>query len=104
MPTPYWPTAGSVRPCRPQARRRNASGSWIRMPGAVALQRIGARRAAMGEVLEDRSPCVTIAWVLLALDVGDESEAAGVVLVGGVVQTLTDRGPMRCIPRSFFHD
>ena len=32
MPTPYWPSAGSVMPSSPQARRRNASGIWIRMP------------------------------------------------------------------------
>ena len=55
---------------------------------AVALQRVGADGAAMGEVLEDEQPLLDDGVVPGALDVGDEADAAGVVFVGGVVQTL----------------
>ena len=54
MPTPYWPTAGSVRPCAPHARAQERVGKLDQDAGAVALQRIGAGRAAMRQVLEDR--------------------------------------------------
>ena len=47
MPTPYCPTAGSVMPSLPHARRKNASGNLDQDAGAVALQRIGAGGAAM---------------------------------------------------------
>ena len=50
--------------------------------GAVALQRVGARRAAMGQVLQDRQPLRDDRMGLLALDVGDEAEPARVALVG----------------------
>ena len=63
--------------------------------GAVALQRIGARRAAMRQVLEDRQALPDDGVILAALDVRDEAQPARVVLVGGVVQTLAARRPHR---------
>ena len=56
-------------------------------PGAVARVRVGARRAAVLQVLEggDRPPDRLVAR--LAAQPRDERDAAGVVLVCGVVQT-----------------
>ena len=56
--------------------------------GAVAGERIGADRAAMGEVAQDLQTLLDDRVAFLALDVRDEADAAGVVLVGGVVETL----------------
>ncbi|AJX01694.1 hypothetical protein BM45_3124 [Burkholderia mallei] len=58
---------------------------------AVAHQRIGADRAAVIEVLEDLQALLDDFVALLALDVSDEADAAGVVLVLRVVQTLRGR-------------
>ena len=105
MPTPYWPIAGSVRPCAPQARRRNASGSWIRMPAPSPCSGSAPVAPRWVRFLRIDSPCVMIAWRLLALDVGDEAEAAGVVLVA---RGRTDPGAPAAdaaMPaESFFHD
>ena len=72
--------------------------------GAVALQRIGAGRAAMGEVLEDRQALRDDRMRLLALDVGDEAEPARVVLVRRVVEALASRRQQRSIHRTVLHD
>jgi len=56
--------------------------------GTVAEQRIVAGGAAMLEILEDLQPLRNDRMALLILDVGDEADAAGVMLVGGVVETL----------------
>ena len=88
--------------CRRPAQER--VGQLDQDAGAVALQRVGAGRAAVREVLEDRRALRDDRVALLALDVGDEAQAARVVLVRGVVQTLARR---RLIPRSlgtFLHD
>ena len=71
--------------------------------GAVALQRIGARRAAMGQVPQDRQRLRYDGVPLLALDVGDEAEAAGIVLIRGIVQALPRRRPTRRSFRTFLH-
>ena len=54
--------------------------------GAVAHQLVGADRAAVVEVLEDLQALLDDGVGLVALDVGDEADAAGVVFVGRVVQ------------------
>ncbi len=56
--------------------------------GTVAGQRIGAGGAAVGEVLEDPQTLLDDTVALLPLDVGDEPDTTGVVLVGRVVQSL----------------
>ena len=61
--------------------------------GAVALQRIGARRAPMRQVFEDLQALRDDRVAFAALDVRDEAQAARVVLVGGVVQALRGRRP-----------
>ena len=55
---------------------------------AVAEHRVGADRAAMIEVDEDLQPLFEDRMRLAVLHVGDEADAARVVLVGGVVETL----------------
>ncbi len=58
------------------------------MPGAVAHQRIGTDRTPVVEVLEDLQALLDDAVRLRTLDVRDEADAAGVVLVGRVVQPV----------------
>ena len=75
MPTPYWPIAGSVMPSLPQARRRNASGSWIRMPapspcsGSAPVAPRCVRFSRISQALRDDRVA------LAALDVRDEARA-----------------------------
>jgi hypothetical protein len=35
--------------------------------------------------------------VLVALDMGDEADATGIVFIGGIVQTLGNHEELRCI-------
>ena len=53
MPTPYWPTAGSVMPELAAGAAQEGVGQLDQDAGAVALQRVGAGGAAVGQVLED---------------------------------------------------
>ncbi len=65
-----------------------AIGNLEQEAGAVARLGVGADRAAMGQILENLQTLQHDLVALLILDVGDEADAAGVVFVGGVVQTL----------------
>jgi hypothetical protein len=56
--------------------------------GTVALQRVGTNSAAVIQVLQDQQTLLDDVVTFLALEMGDKAHAAGVVLVGGVVQTL----------------
>ena len=56
-------------------------------PGAISRVWIGGGGGAMAEVLEDRESLLDDAAALLSLDVGDEANAAGVVLSAGFVET-----------------
>ena len=69
----------ALRARRRGAGTRRAAGSGCRRRRPAADRR-RSRRDASGS-RGSSSPCVMIAWRLLALDVGDEAEAAGVVLV-----------------------
>jgi hypothetical protein len=60
---------------------------------AVAGARIGADRAAMLEVAENAERVADDLVRLLALDIGDETDAAGILLQGGVVKTYRWRSP-----------
>ena len=91
MPTPYWPSGGSFTPCFAITSRQEASGIWIRMP-APSESRVAARRAAVREVAQDRQALLDDGVRLLALDVRDEAEAAGVVLVGGKARVVKAYG------------
>ena len=82
MPTPYSPGGGSVDALRRHLGAVELVGDLDQDAGAVAHQRVGADRAAVVEVLEDLQALLDDRVRLLALDVGDEADAAGVVLVG----------------------
>ena len=87
MPTPYAPGGGQRRCAAPaHSRRRNASGICIRMPAPSPVcgsqpqaPRCVRLRSTVEALLDD-------VVRRLALDVGDEADAAGVVLEARVVQ------------------
>ena len=84
-------------------RQRHALGSHLlaqqcirnlqQHPGPVTEQRIGPGGAAMVEVEQDAQPVLHDLVALAALDVCHEADAAGIVLVDGVVHPL--RGGQR---------
>ena len=59
--------------------------------GAVALQRVGADRAAMIQILQDFQALGDDRMTLHTLDVGDEAHATGVMFSLGIVETRTHR-------------
>ena len=59
--------AGSVIPGLPQARRRKASGIWIRMPAPSPCSGSAPVAPRWVRFLRICSPCVTIAWLFLPL-------------------------------------
>ena len=54
MPTPYWPTGGSVTPCLRHLLAEELVRDLDQDAGAVAELRIAADRAAVGQVLQDQ--------------------------------------------------
>ena len=67
--------------------------------GAVAGERVCARRAAMGQVLQDLDAVLDDGVARAALQIGDEADAAGIVLVLRIVESLRLRrgGPCRTL-------
>src|SRR5690606_26664249 len=59
--------------------------------GAVSHQRIGSNGATMGQIFEHFQRIVDNLACLLRLDVCDQADAAGVVLVARVVEALLAR-------------
>ena len=59
--------------------------------GAVAHARVGADRAAMLEIAEDAQAVLDDLVRLAALDVGDEADAAGVLVERRIVQAMRRR-------------
>ena len=59
--------------------------------GAVAHARVGADRAAMLQIAQDAQPVLDDLVRLAALDVGDEADAAGILVERGIVQALRRR-------------
>ena len=88
MPTPYSPGGGSVDALRRHLGAVELVGDLDQDAGAVAHQLVGADRAAVVEVLQDLQALLDDRVRLSALDVGDEADAAGVVLVDRTVQAL----------------
>ena len=56
--------------------------------GAVAGARVGTDRPAVLEVAQDRERVLDQPMRLLALDVGDEPDAAGILVERGIVEAL----------------
>ena len=66
--------------------RRNASGIWMRMPAPSPVLTSQPQAPRCSRLMSTCSALRDDAVRLAALDVDDEADAAGVVLVGGVVQ------------------
>ena len=60
-------------------------------PGAVAHARVGAGGAAVFQIAENLQAIFDDLVRLAALDVGDEADAAGVLVERGVVEALAQR-------------
>ena len=88
-PTAYSPAFGSVTPCAAISSRKKRSRDLHEHAGAVAHQRIGADGAAMGQVFEHEQAVLDDLVRLLALHMGDEADAAGIMLVARIVKTLS---------------
>ncbi len=72
--------------------------------GAVALKRVCARRAAVGQVFEDAQSVLDDRMVLAALDMGNEAQSACVVFARRVIHSLNPGRPGRQCSRCVFHD
>ena len=86
MPTPYSPGARQLDALRRHLGAVVVVGDLDQDAGAVAHQLVGADRAAVVQVLEDLQTLRDDRVRLAPGDVGDEADAAGVVLVGGRIQ------------------
>ena len=64
--------------------------------GAVAHQLVGTDRTAVIEVLQDQQTLFDDRMAFLALDMGDETDAAGIVFIGRVVHTLRVHSLLHC--------
>ncbi len=85
------------------ARLRQFEAEFLRLPdeelvrdlhqnaGAVAHARVGADRAAMLQIAEDAQAVFDDQVRLAALDVGNESDAAGILVERRIVQALRQR-------------
>ena len=90
MPTPYWPAAGSV--IRTAAHASQEPVRHLHQDaGAVAGVLLAAAGAAVLEVQQDLEPVLDDARGLAPLEIDHEADAAGVVLVSGVVKSLRGR-------------
>jgi hypothetical protein len=86
MPTPYSPGAGQCDALRGHLLAVQRVRQLDQDAGAVAHQLVGTDGAAVVQVLQDLQGVLDDRMRLDAADVGDEADAAGVVLVGGGVQ------------------
>ena len=59
--------------------------------GAIAHARVGANRAAMLQIAENAQSVFDDLMRLAALDVGDETDAAGILVERRIVETLRER-------------
>ena len=88
MPTPYSPGGGSSTPCLAISSRYSASGSWIRMPAPSPISLSAPTAPRWSRFSRIFSAWLDDGVALLALDVGHEADAAGVVLVGARIQAV----------------
>ena len=74
-------------PNSPTPRAQEAVGELDQHPGAVAGARVGARGAAVLEVVERGQRQVDDVVARLAVQASDAGDATAVVLIRGVVKT-----------------
>ena len=91
MPLPYSPGAGSVKRALRLTSSMNACGIWISTPAPSPVLVSAAAGAAMIEILQDLERLLQDPMRLAALDVDDETDAAGIVLEARVVESLRTR-------------
>jgi len=77
---------GVARSIGPLANQR--IGNLDENPRAIAQQRISAHRTAMVELFEDLQRLRNDRVAFLSLDMRNHADAAGVMFVGGVIETL----------------
>ena len=95
VPTAYDLGAGRSKPTSRATSRRNASGTWIRMP-APSPELVSAPAAPRWSRLSSAvMPLRTMSWLASPGQRRDERHAARVVLVGGVVEALGRRVGVR---------
>jgi hypothetical protein len=82
------PASGSSTPCSASTARRNASGTWVRMPAPSPVSGSLPEAPRCSRLRSAVRPCSTVSWRDAPGDVGQEGDAAGVVLVRRVVQAL----------------
>ena len=87
-PTPYWPAGGRVDALLRHLLAEETVGNLHQHAGAVAHQRIGADGAAMRQVFEHEQAVLDDLVRLHALHMRDEADAAGIMLVARIVETL----------------
>ena len=87
-PTAYSPGFGSLKPSSRGLLGEELVRDLHQDAGAVAHARIGADRAAMLEIAQDAQAVLDDLVRLAALDVGDEADAAGVLVERRIVQAL----------------
>ena len=87
-PTAYSPGFGSVKPSSAGFLGEELVRDLHQDAGAVAHARIGADRAAMLEIAEDAQAVFDDLVRLAALDVGDEADAAGILVERRIVKAL----------------
>ena len=102
MPTPYAPGAGQFESEAGAFAREELVRNLNEDAGAVASFGIASAGAAVGEVDQYLDSLADDVVALLAANVGDKSNATGIVLVRRIVQTLRWRQAIRafCFWRS----
>ena len=88
MPTPYSPAGGRVKPSLAHSRAKNLWGIWIRTPAPSPVSRIAAAGAAVRQVDQNLNALEDDVVRFLALEIRNEADSAGIVLVARVVKTL----------------
>jgi len=63
-------------------------------PGAIPLERIRSCRSPVRQIFQYLQSLTNNGVALFSLDVGDEPQTAGVVFVGGIVESLPLRNKM----------
>ena len=96
-PAPYCPAGGSAMPSGAGDLAQEPVRHLNQDAGAVAGVRLAAARAAVQQVDEDLQPLLDDAVRAAALDVDDEADAAGVVLVARIVQADGIRSALRAL-------
>ena len=95
------PAGGSAMPRRAASLRKNRSGIWMRMPAPSPVFASQPQAPRCSQVDEDLQRLPDDRVRAPALDVDDEADAAGVVLVARVVEAVGRKVAVRCGTRIY---